>query len=351
MSIIKLPSESIKYFIKNQKQIFRSGNLSEGPWNDFLSKQVSNIANIKNAICFNSNGSGLLSLLLVYKEYFGRNKIMIQSNTMYGVKTITKTAGYNLVDIIDCKLETLMPSFEDIKKSLKRNKLDLNKLVILLSDIGGNINPDIVKISNFCKKNNIILLEDAAHSFGSRLNNKFAGTFGDAGVFSFFSTKAIFAGEGGIVVTKNNKVASYLKDFIKYDRFKKKMLIGCNFRLSELQALMIVSVVKEYKKILKNKKLLAKKYIELCKKYNLKYISQEGKFNSGNYYKFIIISDKMEISKLLPKLKTTTSKVYEYSLGKDSYISKRHVCLPIWYKLNIKTFNKVKKEISSSLGS
>ena len=43
---------------------------------------------------------------------------MIQSNTMYGVKTITKTAGYNLVDFIDCRLETLMPNFEDLKKAI-----------------------------------------------------------------------------------------------------------------------------------------------------------------------------------------------------------------------------------------
>ena len=42
----------------------------------------------------------LVALLLIYKEYYGRTNVMIQSNTMYGVKTITKTAGYNLVDII-----------------------------------------------------------------------------------------------------------------------------------------------------------------------------------------------------------------------------------------------------------
>ena len=50
----------------------------------------------------------------------------------------------------------------------------------MLSDIGGIINPDIEKIASFLKKNNILLLEDAAHSFGAKLNNKFAGTFGDA---------------------------------------------------------------------------------------------------------------------------------------------------------------------------
>ena len=47
----------------------------------------------------------------------------------------------------------------------------------------------------FLKKENILLLEDAAHSFGSTHNGKFAGTFGDAGVYSYYATKAIFAGK------------------------------------------------------------------------------------------------------------------------------------------------------------
>ena len=117
MSMIKLPKNSIEFFKSNQDKIFESGNLAEGPWNDQLSKKIKSITNSKNAICVNSNGSGLVALLLIYKEYYGRTDVMIQSNTMYGVKTMTKTAGYNLVDIIDCQLETLMPSFNDLKKA------------------------------------------------------------------------------------------------------------------------------------------------------------------------------------------------------------------------------------------
>ena len=130
----------------------------------------------------------------------------------------------------------------------------------MLSDIGGIINPDIEKIAKFCKEKNIILLEDAAHSFGSTLNKKFSGTFGNAGVYSYYSTKAIFAGEGGIVVTNDNNIGNLMKDFIAYDRFKQKMEIGCNIRLPEIQALMIYSVVKEYKEIIKNKFKIAEKY-------------------------------------------------------------------------------------------
>ena len=350
MGTIKLPNNSIEFFKNNQNKIFESGNLAEGPWNEQLSEKIKSICNVKNAISVNSNGSGLVALLLIYKEYYGRSNVMIQSNTMYGVKTITKTAGYNLVDFIDCSLETLMPTFEDLKKAVNNYKGKINQLVILLSDIGGIINPDIEKISKFCKEKNIILLEDAAHSFGSTLNNKFSGTFGDAGVYSYYSTKAIFAGEGGIVVTNDNNLGNLMKDFIAYDRFKRKMEIGFNIRLPELQALMIFSVVKEFKEIIKNKSKIAKKYTDACNSFKLKYIDQSASSNQGNYYKFTIISPDKAISDLLPKLKTTTSKVYDYSLGNSKEIPLKHLCLPIWYRLEDKISDKAVQEIKESLG-
>tara|TARA_B100001179_G_C18488678_1_gene358921 strand:- start:96 stop:893 length:798 start_codon:yes stop_codon:yes gene_type:complete len=261
---------------------------------------------------------------------------------------MTKTAGYNLVDIIDCQLETLMPSFNDLKKAINNYKGEAKKLVIMLSDIGGIINPDIEKIAKFCKEKNIILIEDSAHSFGATLNSKFSGTFGNAGVYSYYSTKAIFAGEGGIVVTDNDNIGNLMKDFIAYDRFKQKMEIGCNIRLPELQALMIYSVVKEYQQIIKNKFQIAEKYSNACKSFNIKYIEQNGNLKSGNYYKFTIISPNKKISDLLPKIKTTTSKVYDYSLGRSKDIPEKHLCLPIWFELEDSISDAVVDEIKDS---
>ena len=218
----------------------------------------------------------------------------------------------------------------------------------MLSDIGGIINPDIEKIAKFCKEKNIILIEDSAHSFGSTLNKKFSGTFGNAGVYSYYSTKAIFAGEGGVVVTNDDNIGNLMKDFIAYDRFKQKMEIGCNIRLSELQALMIYSVVKEYEEIIRNKFKIAKKYLEVCKSLDIGCISQKNDLISGNYYKFTIISHNKNISELLPGVKTTTSKVYDYALGNSKQIPSKHLCLPIWFDLEESISDKVISELKDS---
>ena len=118
MGLIKLPKKSINFFKNNQDDIFNSGALAEGPWNTKLSEYVRDLIGAEDAFPTNSNGSGLVAIMSLYRHYYHRTKVMIQSNTMYGVKTITKTAGYNLVDIIDCHLETLMPTFDDLKKAV-----------------------------------------------------------------------------------------------------------------------------------------------------------------------------------------------------------------------------------------
>ena len=346
MSLVKLPKKSVEFFKKNQDEILNSGNLVEGAWNKTLNEKIKEISGAKNAICVNSNGSGLVAILLIFKTYFGREDVMIQSNTMYGVKTMVGTSGLNLVDFINCQIETLMPNYKDVENAVKNYKGDKNKLVIMLSDIGGIINPDIEKIAKFLKQENILLLEDAAHSFGARLNKKFSGTFGDAGVYSYYATKAIFAGEGGVAVTNNDELGNYLQDFIVYDRFKQKMPIGSNIRLSELQALMIFSVVNYYKDIILNKNEIAEKYIESCKKNEIQFISQNQNSNIGNYYKFTIISPNNEITKVYPNIKTTTSKVYDYALGKNKDIPLKHLCLPIWYNQDKSLIDKVLVELN-----
>ena len=346
MSLVKLPKKSVEFFKKNQDEILNSGNLVEGAWNKTLNEKIKEISGAKNAICVNSNGSGLVAILLIFKTYFGREDVMIQSNTMYGVKTMVGTSGLNLVDFINCQIETLMPNYKDVENAVKNYKGDKNKLVIMLSDIGGIINPDIEKIAKFLKQENILLLEDAAHSFGARLNKKFSGTFGDAGVYSYYATKAIFAGEGGVAVTNNDELGNYLQDFIVYDRFKQKMPIGSNIRLSELQALMIFSVVNYYKDIILNKNEIAEKYIETCKRNEIQFISQNQNLNIGNYYKFTIISPNNEITKVYPNIKTTTSKVYDYALGKNKDIPLKHLCLPIWYNQDKSLTDKVLVELN-----
>ena len=74
-------------------------------------------------------------------------------------------------------------------------------------------------ILDLCRENNIKVLEDAAHAFPARLNDKMVGSLGEVTCFSFYANKPITTGEGGMLTTQNEKI---------YERVKKMRLHGIN---------------------------------------------------------------------------------------------------------------------------
>lgn len=72
---------------------------------------------------------------------------------------------------------------------------------------------NIEEIRDVCRENNIILIEDVAQAFGTKINGNFAGTFGDVGCFSFNDTKMLRIGEGGAIVTNNKKIYETIEHF------------------------------------------------------------------------------------------------------------------------------------------
>jgi len=346
MGLIKLPEKSINYFKNHLDEIFNSGNLSEGPWNKKISEFVKDLTDARSALPTNSNGAGMIALLTYYRHYHGRTKVLIQSNTMYGVKTMVYAGGCELSGFIPCQLETLMPTIQDVKDVIEPlNQIEKNKLVIILSHIGGIINPDIEKIAELCKDENIILLEDCAHSFGATFYGKHSGLFGNGGVYSFYATKAIPAGEGGVIVTNNQKLGEIISSYSIYDRFEQKLEIGNNIRISEVQALLTFSILREWKNIINNKQIMAEQYMKVCNAENIRYISQNKNGHNGNYYKFVIYCKEFPIGESFPTLITKTSGVYDYSIGIPNHIAFHHACLPIWYGQEAGITNNVIKEL------
>ena len=105
----------------------------------------------------------------------------------------------------------LKPVFVDVDvKTLNVNIDDLiakisNKTkAIMLINIHGN-SSDLFKVKKIARKKNIILIEDNCEALGSKLKNKYLGTFGDFSTFSFFYSHQITSGEGGMIVCHNDR--------------------------------------------------------------------------------------------------------------------------------------------------
>lgn len=345
MGMIKLPKESVEFFEQHYPQIFDSGNLAEGEWNSAVAKWAVNYTGSAYAHAVNSNGAGIFSILSTLSRYFNKRRIFLQSNTMYGVRTMAATSGLEICGYVDCELDYLMPTYSQVVDFASR--LDKpEECVFLLTHIGGWVNPDIEEIAKFCSENGITLIEDCAHSLGATLKKKHTGLFGDAGVYSLYSTKAIPAGEGGIVVTNDEELHLKIAKFSIYDRFDQMLDIGINNRMSEINALLSFAVLERIEEIIENKQKIASKYIAACDKYGWEYIHPAANDQRSNLYKFILLSRAQNPSDEFSRIETRTSPVYDYALGADPWgVACRHICLPIWYGYEEEAIGRVLGEL------
>jgi len=167
-------------------------------------------------------------------------------------------------------------------------------------------------INDLSKKYNIPVIEDAAHSFPSKTQDGYAGTLGDIGVFSFYVTKTITTGEGGMICTSNPEYAERIKkmrmhgiDRPVWDRYTSKkasweydvVASGYKFNLPDiLSAIGRVQLAKA-EDLLNRRIKIAQIYNAAFKEYDFLQIPPDGEGNSWHIYVLRIIPEKLSIDR------------------------------------------------------
>ncbi|VVB60053.1 UDP-4-amino-4-deoxy-L-arabinose--oxoglutarate aminotransferase [uncultured archaeon] len=106
---------------------------------------------------------------------------------------------------------------------------------------------DMDAIREIAKKHNLKIIEDACQAHGAEYNGKKAGALGDAAAFSFYPTKNMTTGEGGIVTTNDLKEAETMRLFRNHGQAKRYIhnTLGYNFRMTDIQAAIGIEQLKK----------------------------------------------------------------------------------------------------------
>ena len=182
-------------------RVLRSGWLTTGKEAKSFEMEFAKHINSSHALAVNSATSGL-HLALEALGLKPGDKVITSPYTFTSTAEVIRYRGADPVFAdIDSKTFNINPVA--VENLLKK---DPSIKGIIPIHIGGN--PcDMDSLMNIRNRFNVFLLEDAAHAFPVQYNGKFLGTFGDAGVFSFYATKTITTGEGGMIVTNNEDAA------------------------------------------------------------------------------------------------------------------------------------------------
>jgi dTDP-4-amino-4,6-dideoxygalactose transaminase len=123
---------------------------------------------------------------------------------------------------------------------------------------------DMSKILQVAKQNGLFVVEDCAQAHGAECDARKVGIFGDVGCFSFYPTKGLGGfGDGGAVVTNNEKIASHIRQIRNYGSSQKYVFteVGVNSRLDELQAALLRVKLKHLDELNRERVQIANKYI------------------------------------------------------------------------------------------
>ena len=152
--------------------------------------------------------------------------------------------------------------------------LDLERLEALITPRTRAVIPvhlyghplDMDRLCRIADKHRLIVIEDCAQSHGATCRGKMTGSFGQMGCFSFYANKVITTGEGGMIVTGDDELASRLRLLRNLAYTQPRFfheVAGYNFRLTGLQAAMGTSQTRRIESIISNKRRVAATYNQL----------------------------------------------------------------------------------------
>ena len=323
--VIPFEEEYRKKFYALEEKIFESSMWSEGRMlHDFEDKFGEYVGLEARAI---ADGGAALMAILSYLDVRGKD-VVVPANTFWADAQAVRYAGGNVV-FADCNRDDLCLSLDDLKR-----KLTPNTKAAILVHIGGHIAFQSEEIAAFCKEKDIFLVEDCAHVHGARWNGKAGGHYGIAGAYSFYATKTMPTGDGGMVVSRDRDLLSYVEKFRNYGKevvdghVYYRMKEGFNFRLSEFNAALGIVQLDRLEHILGWKRELAQKYDRIFENR----VRLPAGMASG-YYKYIVFDTP---------LRQETGQVFgSRDLGhriagvpadvpNSEWITEHHKCAPIY---------------------
>lgn len=251
--------------VERIQDVLASGWLTLGPETRSFEEEFSNAHSADYGIAVNSGTSALYTVL---------RALGIGEGDTVVVPAMTFSATANVVrllnsDVVLCDVnETGNMDPESLARQLERNDV---AAVIPVHLYG--LPADMPEISRIAEEHGAAVIEDCAHAPGASISGKPVGSFGDAGCYSFYATKNMTTGEGGMVVTNDDSLANRVRKLRNHHQTKspdeKKTNwgydvdgLGFNFRMSEIQAVMGRSQLVRLQTMNEARRNVAQRYID-----------------------------------------------------------------------------------------
>lgn len=364
---VDFSAEDRQWIADRIQEILAGGRLTLGSYGEQFEQEFADFLGARHAVAVNS-GTAALEIILRTLEIAGRD-VLVPANTNYATVAPVLRAGGRPV-LMDTDPESLGTSPAEVERRLTKNTAG-----VIVVHIGGVVSRHVPELQELVKRRGLWLVEDAAHAHGSSLGGVAAGTFGVAGAFSFYPTKVMTSGEGGMIVTNSDEIAAEARIYRDQGKqsFTRNAHVrhGYNWRLSEPHAVIGLRHLQRLPEMLHSRRRSAAAYDAAFADSELLeplHVPQDG---VSNYYKYIVLP-KRPIERAIVKRVLRESygvilggEVYEEplqrqpifkdlaveSLPLSEELCGRHLCLPMFSGMNDSQINQVVEGVKTVLQS
>ena len=268
--------------------VFKKNKFADG----FFQKKCENFIKKKinsKFIALTQNCTSALEISMILINLKKDDEVIMPSYTFTSTANAVLLRGAKPV-FADVNLHDINLNYDSVKKKINKR----TKAIIVVHYAGNSC--DMQKFLELKKKYNLFLIEDCAHSFMGKFKNRYLGTIGDFGTFSFHETKNLVGGQCGAISINNQNYVKRAKIILDKgtDRAlinnKKKYYswkdIGSEFRSAELPAALLYSQLSKFDKIDRKRHVISNYYrkkILLIGNKNFSIIESDPKNKSANH--------------------------------------------------------------------
>lgn len=342
---VSFSAEERAAILSNIDDCLRSGQLTLGHLGAELGEAFAARHGARYGVAVSSGTSALQIALLTIGV--SDREVLVPANTFFATAAAALSARAR-IRFVDCDPETMALAPDAVAAAISPETA-----AVVVVHIGGLITPAIGKLQRLCDEHGVALVEDAAHAHGSSFDGRSAGTFGRAAAFSFYPTKVMAGGEGGVLLTDDETIAE--EALIYRDQGKASFLanqhtrLGSNWRMSEPHAAIVLSQLGRLDQFIARRQEIAAVYDSHLPALGLRPLDVPASASS-NYYKYVaFLPDGVDRAELKRTMREEfdiglSGEVYETGLHQQpifaewadgplpraEWLCGRHVCLPLY---------------------
>lgn len=294
MQIVSYPDTLIDRLADELKGMLGAGAVAEG---HYVNGCAESYVDGKLSLPVNSGGAAILAWLAYQKHVCGRTHAFVQSNTMRALFTVPRLLGLEVVVVDSCYAAGMAMDPQALRRQLADNPGLSERAVVVYSVIGGYLPQQSFELIDLCADRELPLLIDAAHAH--YLDRLIAHPYADL-AFSFYATKILPSGEGGLLSTARPDTFDWIGRFSRYDRFANELEVGLNMRASEFTAFFIHTLMTDpgLRPHFRDARVeIAQTYRSICLEHGIRFLDP-AQMVDFNGYKFIVLSPHAEVAAL-----------------------------------------------------